>query len=57
MMYTVEQGAYQVGMMFLMVLPELGSNRYNNGAIGGDCKDFVPERLFESQEMANLMLR
>ena len=48
--------AYQVRVVFLMVLPELGGNRYNNWTVGSDCKDLVPERLFESEEMADLML-
>ena len=49
--------AYQVRVVLLVVLPELGSNRYNDGTIGGHCKDFIPEWLFQRQKMADLMLR
>lgn len=45
-----------MGVVFLMILPELGGHGYNNGAIGGDCKDFVPEWFLERKEMTDLML-
>lgn len=50
------EGAYQVRVMFLMILPELGGHRYNNGTVGSDCKDLVPEWFLERKEMADLML-
>lgn len=48
--------AYQVRVVFLMILPELGGHWYNNGTIGSDCKNLVPEWLLERKEMADLML-
>ena len=47
---------YQVRVVFLMILPELGGNWYYNRAVGGYSQTFVPEGLFQCQEMADLML-
>lgn len=48
--------AYQMRVVFLMILPELCGNWYDNGTVGCDCKDFVPKRFLEREEMADLML-
>lgn len=49
-------GPYQMGVVLLMILPELGGHGYNNGAVGGNCKGFVPERFLEREEVTDLML-
>ena len=49
-------GAHQVRVVLLVVLPELGGNWHNNWAIGCNCQDFVPKRLSQSQKVADLML-
>ena len=55
-MMKTEGEAYQVRVVLLMILPELGGNRYDNGTVGSDCKNFVPERFFERKKMADLVL-
>ena len=48
--------AHQVRVVLLVILPELGGDWHNNGAVGGNCQDLVPKWLSQSQEMADLML-